>query len=297
MTQVKEILYKAMADVRQKYGQNHSCNLRYVLLHSDGVISPFQSVICFAALRNLRVWVDNSSGYSADVLMRNGYAKSESAITHILLDICGDHHTGCDLGNEEYLKAVHRWCDMYDMGLEEQTPEERERHGILVKVADTPLTIDQLGAFLVGFRTFSEYRRYKVFNALMDAEVVPHVSAFMTHIINHVSINHESYWTRGSSGHGIFDYHKMNRPTLDALLNQIHDNPWFLPTDGETRSFSGSLQWGFEPNWKTQWDREAAPRWWESANIKTHLIKDEWHNCYTTFDKNSIINFAKGLNP
>lgn len=297
MTQVKEILYKAMADVRQKYGRNHQRNLRYILLHSDGVISPFQGVICFAALRTLRIWDMGPHTYSADTLMRNGYAKSKSAITHILLDICGSSDIDCDLGNEEYLKAVHRWCDMYSMGLEEQTREERERHGILVKVADTPLTIDQLGAFLVGFRTFSEYRRYKVFNALMDAEVVPHVSAFMTHIINLVEINSQSCWVQGSSGHGIFDYPKMNRPTLAALLNQIHDNPWFLPTDGETRSFCGSLTWGFEPNWKTQWDKPLESRWWESAGIKTHPIKDEWGDTYTTFDQNSIINFAKGLNP
>lgn len=295
MTDLKETLYQVMDSMRVVYGERPRGNLRFAILHEDGVVSSFPYYVCWAPVRNLHVW-DGEYERNDEDLARNGYVQSEANIDQIIIHFWGSVDTPCDPGNTEYSRAIHAWCELYKIGLVEASPEEREEHGIIVDVSGGRLTMDQLGAFLVGFRNMSEQGRFRLWNVLIDAGCKPHRAAFFNQMF---TIDHKDRLTPSRGYHTIFGGSRMYNPRVSVLDSLLDTNPWFtISADQPVIQHEGGMNWEFSNKWPGS-IYDNIPE--EERLLHTLSLEKQYENKgtfqeYTYFIPSHLINKLKELN-
>lgn len=288
MTDFKEKLYVEAQRMEDEFGKatDRPGNLRFTVLHTDGVLSSFHSYVCWGPLRAIIQSTPQAREHGRAYCADGGYCESTADIDKILINFWGSRESECGPSNRKYAEAVHAWCGLYNIGLVEASPEEREEHGIIVDVSGGRLTLNQLGAFLVGFRNLSEQKRYHLFHSMLEAGIAVHRAAFL----NQLYRAGETEMLASTGSHTIFGATYMYRPSERAVINQIDDNPWFMPEDDQpVRAHEGSLVWEFTPRWNTRWDN-GYDGFTASLNLTQHRkgLPSSWAS-YTYWDKTELI--------
>lgn len=278
---------------------DHTSNLRYAILHTDGAITPFSNTVCWARVYQC-IGISSScrprdkpyTFSEARRLGEEGYLTSLADIDKIIIKATGPYPEHESKGwVDEYLSALKVWLSMYEQALVPATFEERVEHGIILDVAGGRLTRDQYGAFLVGFRNLWEQRYFKLFNELLKAGVAPKDAA----VLNQFFVTcRDGELIRSRGYHCIWANQAVHVREIALFLEH---NPLFNPhPDQEKSETHGALEWNCALSWAATTASAYKSDSLTSAIKPVAIVRtDEYDEVIVTYNSESLVPKLKEL--
>ena len=262
----------------------HSENLYYSFQLASGKIHHVMGKVCFAQIH----YFD-----SEDVFGEYEDGDEEATDDNHTIDAIILHPYGTGVNPEraaermpEYQLALREWCELFSPILVEATFEERLEHGIIVDMTRGSC-VDNVGAFLVGFRNLHEQGYYQMFNHLLDHGISHAVAAYGTQLLcfiepdklNWGATHHNTICTQPA----MYQIDKI-KERKDSCILYDKDH---MVGKGQHR---GKLMWVLSENFYRYVEMVQYPH---PRSLKTYLEPAKLSVGRTTFDRYDCYDLAK----